>query len=95
VDIEIGIGYKSRWPEQQMARLPENNFYANNLDEIQRNVDSIETGKENPPLPENHDKWIGNLAPAERAASSPSAGCFHISGRDDGVVHRPTICLPS
>lgn len=31
VDIELGIGYKSRWPEQQMARLPENNIFANNL----------------------------------------------------------------
>ncbi|MGH9766347.1 MAG: hypothetical protein ACREAB_02840 [Blastocatellia bacterium] len=31
VDIEIGIGYKSRWPEQQMVRLPENNIFANNL----------------------------------------------------------------
>ncbi len=31
VDIEIGIGYKSRWPEQQMVRLPENNIFANNI----------------------------------------------------------------
>jgi poly(beta-D-mannuronate) lyase len=80
VDIEIGIGYKSRWPEQQMVRLPENNTFANNLIYKPDGGIAISTQVQdsNPPLDRltfRPNQFQGNLVTGGATKiNSPSSG---------------------